>query len=119
MKYDVTIEWLDGFADIYKLKYLNRSITRRRDCEGFSTEVYRKFIEKFYYDDKFNKLFLAWRKTGDRWIKPSLDHIQAKCSGGSLLIENMQFISWFENRAKADIDQSTWELMKGRIDEYL
>jgi hypothetical protein len=118
LKYDVTLEWLEGFPEIEKLKYLNHSITRRRDYEGFSTETYIQFIEKFYYDDKFNKLFLAWKETGDRWMKPSLDHIQAKCNGGSLLLENMQFISWFENRAKADIDQATWESMKGRISEY-
>lgn len=118
LKYDVTIEWLEGFTDIEKLKYLNHSIARRRDYEGFSTEVYMQFIEKFYYDDKFNKLFLAWKEPGDRWMKPSLDHIKAKCNGGSLLFENMQFISWFENRAKADIDQITWNSMKERISEY-
>ena len=88
------------------------------EIKQFSTEVYIQFIEKFYYDDKFNKLFLAWKETGDRWMKPSLDHIQAKSNGGSLSLENMQFISWFENRAKADIDQITWNSMKERISEY-
>ena len=46
-----------------------------------------------------------WIKTNDKWIKPSLDHIIAKSKGGGLLIDNLQFISWLENRAKIDIEQ--------------
>ena len=41
LKYDVSFEWLDSFTDIEKLKYLNRSISRKRDCEGFTTEIYK------------------------------------------------------------------------------
>ena len=118
LKYDVSLEWLNGFEDMEKLKYLNRSLSRRRDCEGFTTETYKQFIEKFYNDEKFNALFEKWRVTKDKWIKPSLDHIKAKCNGGTLLLDNLQFISWLENRSKVDIDQNEWELMKTRINEY-
>ena len=58
-------------------------------------------------------------ETNDKWIKPSLDHIAAKCNGGSLLIDNLQFISWLENRAKIDIDQELWNRMKQNINYYL
>ena len=119
LKYDVSLEWLDGFGDIEKLKYLNRSLSRKRDCEGFTTEIYKQFIEKFYNDDKFNSLFDKWKVTNDKWIKPSLDHIKAKCNGGTLLLNNLQFVSWLENRAKVDIDQDEWESIKERINEYL
>lgn len=119
LKYDVSLEWLYTFESIEKLKYLNRSLSRRRDYEGFTTESYILYIEKFYYDEKFNELFDKWVLTGDRWIKPSLDHIKAKTNGGSLLIENLQFISWFENRAKSDIEQSVWSRMKENINYYL
>ena len=118
LKYDVSLEWLDGFGDIEKLKYLNRSLSRRRDCEGFTTETYKQFIEKFYNDEKFNALFEKWRVTKDKWIKPSLDHIKAKCNGGTLLLDNLQFISWLENRSKVDIAQGEWESIKTRINEY-
>ena len=118
LKYDVSLEWLDGFEDIEKLKYLNRSLSRQRDCEGFTTEIYKQFIEKFYNDEKFNALFKKWLVTKDKWIKPSLDHIKAKCNGGTLLLDNLQFVSWLENRAKVNIDQAEWELMKTRINEY-
>ena len=119
LKYDVSIEWLLKFEDIEKLKFLNRSLSRKRDCEGFNTEIYIQFIEKFYFNIKFNDLYGKWIKTNDKWIKPSLDHIEAKCNGGSLLVDNLQFISWLENRAKIDIDQELWNKMKQNINYYL
>jgi hypothetical protein len=119
LKYDVSLEWLNTFSDIEKLKFLNKSITRERDKTGFTTEIYTQFIEKFYNDKKFNELYFKWIETNDKWIKPSLDHIQAKCNGGSLLIDNLQFISWLENRAKADIKQEIWNIMKQNINYYL
>jgi len=118
LKYDVSLEWLSQFNDIEKLKYLNRSISRKRDCEGFTTKIYKQFIEKFYYDEKFNSLFDKWIESGDKWIKPSLDHIKAKSQNGSLLVSNLQFISWLENRAKIDIEQEEWNKIKERIHDY-
>ena len=119
LKYNVSLDWLKQFEDVEKLKYLNRSISRRRDCEGFTTEIYKQFIEKFYNDKKFNELFSEWIKTNDKWIKPSLDHIEAKCKGGTLLLDNLQFISWLENRAKVDISQVEWNKIKSNINYYL
>lgn len=84
-----------------------------------TTEIYIQFIERFYIDSKFNELYRKWIETKDKWIKPSLDHIEAKCNGGSLLIDNLQFISWLENRAKIDIEQELWNRMKQNINYYL
>jgi len=119
LKYDVSLEWLSSFEDIEKLKYLNCSLSKKRDCEGFTTEIYKQFIEKFYEDKKFNELYTKWLETKDKWIKPSLDHIQAKARGGTLLLDNLQFVSWLENRAKADIKQDEWERIKKDIGYYL
>ena len=77
-----------------------------------------QFILKFYSDIKFNNLYERWLETNDKWIKPSLDHIIAKANNGSLLIDNLQFISWLENRAKIDIEQNEWNEIKQRINEY-
>ena len=119
LKYDVSIEWLSKFEDIEKLKYLNRSLSRKRDCEWFTTEIYIQFIERFYVDSKFNELYYKWIETNDKWIKPSLDHILPQSAGGSLLPENIQFISWFENHAKINIQQQEWNKMKQNINYYL
>lgn len=119
LKYDVSVEWLDSFPDIEKLKFLNGSIKRKRDYEGFTTEIYKQFIEKFYKDNKFNALYEKWVETGDKWIRPSLDHIEAKANGGPLLLDNLQFVSWLENRAKVDIKQDEWDRIKKDINYYL
>ena len=119
LKYNVSFEWLNSFGNLEKLKYLNRSISRERDYKGFTTEIYKQFINKFYADDKFNKLFDEWIKTKDKWIKPSLDHIEAKCKGGTLFLDNLQFVSWLENRAKIDIPQVEWNKIKSNINYYL
>lgn len=119
LKYDVDLVWLSGFDDIEKLKYLNHSISRKRDYAGFTTEIYQQFIERFYYDKKFNILYKKWIETKDKWIKPSLDHVESKARGGTLLLNNLQFISWFENRAKVDIPQCDWDIMKKRVKYYL
>ena len=119
LKYDVSFKWLDGFDDVEKLKFLNKSISKERDCSEFTTDTYIQYIERFYVDEKFNKLYAEWMRTQDKWIKPSLDHIIAKTNGGGLSIDNLQFISWLENRAKADITQSKWENMKDNIGYYL
>ena len=119
LKYDVDFDWVNSFEDLEKLKYLNRSISRKRDCLGFTTETYQSFIEKFYFDSKFNDLYDKWITTKDKWIKPSLDHIKPKSEGGSLSLSNLRFISWFENRTKADIGYKEWEKMKQNIKYYL
>jgi len=45
--------------------------------------------------------------------------IKRKTNGGILLLDNLRFVSWFENRAKADIDQIKWSEMKKNIGYYL
>lgn len=119
LRYSVDYEWLNSFEDIEKLKFLNKAISRKRDCTGFTTEDYKAFITKFYSDLKFNELYARWLKTKDKWIKPSLDHIVAKSDGGSLTIENLRFISWFENRAKESIPYEKWEQINKNIKYYL
>jgi hypothetical protein len=119
LKYDVTLEWLQQFEDIEKLKFLNKSLSRSRDRKDINSELYMSFIEKFYYDKKFNTLFDKYIETNDKWIRPSLDHIQAKSKGGELNnINNLQFISWLENRAKYNLEQDEWNEIKRRINDY-
>jgi hypothetical protein len=119
LKYNVTMEWLTQFKDIEKLKFLNRSISRGRDKKGFNDSVYIQFIEKFYNDPQFNYLYDKWKTTNNKWMRPSLDHINAKCKGGDCLIENLQFLTWFENRTKMDMTQEEWKNVKINIKDYV
>ncbi len=117
--FDVDLDWLCLFDDINKLKFLNKivsNIRKHNKNEYWETDFYKKFIEKFYYDDKFNKIYNIWLDTKDSWKKPSIDHIN--CDNRSNDLNNFQFLTWFENRCKNNIPQSKWIKMKENINEY-
>lgn len=119
LRFDVEWEWLAKYQDIEKLKFLNRSLTNRDNRWDIGTEDYKHFIEKFYYCTQFNKVYEKWLNTGDKYLKPSIDHIIPKAKGGDNCIENLQFLTWFENRCKNDMSQEEWDLLKGNITDYL
>lgn len=123
LKYNVTLEWLNQFEDVKKLSYLNiligKAVNRRFEGDNFTVESYKQYIEKFYHDNKFNDLYEKWMATGDRWVKPSLDHIVSTSKGGHLTVENIQIISWLENRIKTNMSQDEWEKMKSNLSFYL
>lgn len=50
--------------------------------------------------------------------RPSLDHIVPKAKGGTNDLENLQFLSWFENRCKNDMTQLEWDEIKKNINKY-
>lgn len=113
LKYDVSLGWLSQFDDINKLKELNHLLARDRVSKNFDTEKYKQFIVKFYYDESFIKQYNLYLKTKDRWDRPSLDHIKPLSSGGNWVLENLQIVSWFENRAKCNLDNDKYnELVK-------
>ena len=104
-KWDITLEWVLQFEDIDKLMFLNEKTRQAgRGYQAQSTEQYVEFVEHFYYDEQFNKHYERWKTTGSREDKPSLDHITPRSMGGSDDISNLAFVSWFENRAKNDLD---------------
>lgn len=117
--FDVELEWLCKFEDIDKLKFLNKivsNIRKHNKNESWETIFYIEFIEKFYYDIKFNKLYNNWIISKDNWKRPSIDHIDSNNRRNDL--SNFQFLTWFENRSKNDIPNSVWIKMKENINEY-
>jgi hypothetical protein len=118
LRHDVEIEWLMRFTDIEKLKFLNRSISRQRDFGKYSKEFYKAFIEKFYYDAQFNAIYETWMKDkNNNLLKPSPDHIKPKINGMDD-IDNIRFITWFENRCKNNMSLEQWESVKKNISKY-
>lgn len=117
LSYDVTLEWLDTFPDIEKLKFLNNVISRHK--KHFDTIKYISYVERFYYDSQFNAVYNKWIENDkDKWLMPSIDHINPKANGGNFDLDNLRFISWFENRAKADMSLDEWEKVKSNISYY-
>jgi len=119
LRFDVSVDWLMKFNDFDKLKLLNNVITNRSYRWDVSSEWYMSYIERFYDDDQFNKIYGIWINSGkEKYKKPSLDHIVPKAKGGTNDIENLQFLSWFENRCKNDMSQEDWNSLKLNIEEY-
>ena len=119
LRFDVSIEWLMQFSDFDKLKLLNDVITNRSGRWDVSTEWYKTYIEKFYNDDRFNSIYTTWINGGKvKYKKPSLDHITPKSKGGTNSLDNLQFLTWFENRCKNDMTQTEWDNLKLTIEEY-
>lgn len=108
----VTLEILNKYEDFERLKFLNGAIARHRK-EFQSDEKYISYLDKFYYDKNFNTLYDNWIQSGkNKWFIPSIDHINPKSKGGICDLSNIQFLTWFENRAKAEMTQEEWNNFK-------
>lgn len=119
IRFDVSAEWLSQFEDIEKLKFLNRCISKRKGRFDVDTEWYVSYIEKFYNEKQFNKIYSKWLGTNDDYLRPTIDHINPKANGGNNDIDNLQFLTWFENRAKNDMPMVVWQKLKDNIKDYL
>lgn len=119
LRFDVELDWLLQFEDIEKLKTLNRCVTSRDNRFNESSRWYVEFIEKFYNDEQFNSIYNKWMHSGkQKYFRPSVDHILPKAKGGTNAVDNLQILSWFENRCKNDMSQEDWNILKNNIQEY-
>jgi len=119
LKWNVSIKWAMKYRNFEKLKFLNRSITNRDNRYPFSTKEYKEFINHFYSNEQFNKLYIKWVGTNDKYLKPSIDHKIPRSLGGSNNISNLQFLTWFENRCKNNMNMKEWNNIKKNMKEYL
>ena len=117
LKYNVELIWLMSFDNIDKLKFLNRMVAKPTD--RLSDKDYVLFIEKYYNDKNFDVLYKNWLiNNKETYLKPSFDHIVPRCKGGTNSIDNIQILTWFENRCKNDMSQKEWETIKNNIGRY-
>ena len=52
-------------------------------------------------------------------MKPSVDHIKPSSIGGTYDLDNLQFLTWFENRAKNDMSMDEWIDIKNNIKDKI
>ena len=120
LRFDIDYKWLMQFDDIEKLKTLNCCITNRSGRFDVSLEWYKAYILRFWNCPDFNTVYSRWVDSDYELLKkPSLDHIHPVSKGGDLDINNLQFLSWFENRCKNHMSQDEWDKVKSNISEYL
>lgn len=112
LKRSITLDDLVKYTDFNRLKFLNNVIARHR--KHFEDDKkYISYLDKFYFDKAFNKSFDLWiENQQNKWFMPSLDHIIPLSKGGTFDLENLQFLTWFENRAKAEMTMEEWEKFK-------
>ena len=119
--YDVLPEFYMQFEDLDKIIFLNNVIARKDRFPGGkkATEWYIGYINKFYYDEKFNKIYKRWKETKDHLLLPSIDHILPTSKGGTNELDNLRFVTFFENMAKNNIEPKKWEYVKTHLEEFL
>jgi len=112
-KLKTSIDLIGLYPDYEKLKFLTHYLSKHKIHLGFDDDVRKAFLDKFYFDNQFNRIYDKWQETGEnKWYFPSLDHKESKFNGENWSIENLQFLTWFENRAKAEMNQDEWEKFK-------
>jgi len=120
LRFDVSPQWLMGFSDIERLKALNACVTRRGDRYNETSAWYMAYIERFYVDAGFNRIYTRWVNSGKcKYLQPSIDHMTPRSKGGTNAIENLRFLTWFENRCKNDMSCKEWDEMKQNLGDYL
>lgn len=119
LRFNVSASWLIQFPDYEKLKFLNRQITNRDGRFDVSTEWYKAFINKFYFDDNFNRLYKQYLDSGQqKYLKPSLDHITPRSLNGTNEIDNLRFVTYLENMCKRNIPYDDWVEIRKNITQY-
>lgn len=120
MKNSPDYDFMIQFDDIEKLRFLFLSIKNhhRKLKFDFTKEEKTNFISKFYYDKNFNYFYDKYLETGDKFLRPSLDHKMPRSKGGDNSLENLQFISYLENIAKSDMTLEEWNKTKNNLDKY-
>lgn len=112
LHWDVDLKFLQQFEDVERLKVVNSLLGRERVAKHFSKEKYKTFITKFYNDSQFIKVYKDYIVEKKSYAYPSLDHIVPLSKGGGWDIDNLQILSWVENRAKYNFLPDEWEYIK-------
>ena len=113
-RYQVNLQPYLG-RDIDKLVFLMKFPRRYRAkliAAGVSTEM---FLAHFYDEPRFNRLYQRWLQGPCKWTRPSLDHKVPAKRGGSWALDNLQFMTWRENRDKDNMTQEEWMAFRQRF----
>ncbi len=111
-KKSLVLSDISEFENFSKFMYLAR-VTKKYKEINKDKFIYLSFIKFFYYDTNFNNIYDRWLENNkNKWYAPSLDHIIPISKGGLTNMDNLRFITWFENKAKSDMHLMEWEKFK-------
>lgn len=117
---DLSMEYLSHFDNFEKFLLIHKAFVRTTNIDiiNLPLQKYKEYIEYFYYNKQFNTVYDFWKNnkiisnTYYDWAKPSLDHIIPKSKGGTETLNNLQFLTLFENLCKKDLTQQEWDSFK-------
>jgi len=112
----VSLNFLKQFKDFKKFKCLHN--IQRRHFKGENNTWYRKFIIKFYNDERFNKIYQSWLKTNNKLLKPSIDHIIPVSKGGTNELKNIRITTVIENRVRGNLSLMLWNRIKANQEYF-
>lgn len=122
LKFLFDIDWIISFDDPEKLKRLLRYAridTKTISHKFEAREYYEEFVNHFYDDPQFNKIYQNWIKSNkDGRLSPVLDHIHPKSKGGSHKLDNLRFITNIENSCKGKLSTEEWEEVKTNPEKF-
>lgn len=106
--------------DMDKVKHLRRLYMKiKNNSNKKITFTFKDFLDKFYTDIKFNKIYHKWIESYKKSeLFPSIDHMESTSLNGTNDLDNLQIITWLENRAKNNLPQDEWEYIKKHINDY-
>ena len=112
----ITLDYVERFSDFEKYAFLHKQLVKHLKVVD-DEQFYYQFIDKFYNQKQFNSVYNFWKQNEKEdvfydWHKPSLDHIIPKSKGGQNDLDNLQFLTVFENLSKRDMTMSEWEDFK-------
>lgn len=120
MKNPVGYDFLCQFDDADKIRFLLLCIKNhnKKLNFNFTAQEKRDYLSKFYYDENFNRFYDEYILTGNKFIKPSLDHKIPRSRGGDNSLDNLHFISFLENNAKNNMTLEEWNITKENLNKY-
>lgn len=120
-KFPIDMEFLNSFEDLDKFFFIHKQLVkmvRHSELE----EDYKDYIEHFYNDPQLENIYRKWYNSNKEFntfydfLKPSLDHKLPTSRGGDNSLENLHFLTVFENLAKRDMTWEEWEVFKKETD---
>lgn len=114
-KKELTKEFIYSFEDFERFLFLHKVFVKNNtSLKHKDINFYYEFINYFYNDFQFNVVYSFWEsnknknKTFYDWAKPSLDHKVPKSRNGTDELNNLQFLTVFENLSKRDMTFNEW-----------